>query len=190
MSKRVKIRRRLRRVARQQTLVRIRRSVARKQTVEGYVVGIGKRWVLIRATDGAASNGWTALRLDQVRQIERSPVQRITRKLLRLHGEWPPSPPIRPVDLEHGVKKLIISLAGEFPLLAIHYERLGRAPLYVGRPHRWHKRKVGWHDLNPAGRWTGRAETARLPPITRVSVDDTYLRVLAEVCGPEPVEVR
>lgn len=49
---------------------------------------------------------------------------------------------------------------------------------------------MGWHDLDPDGRWTGRAETARLPPITQVSVDDPYLRVLAEVGGPEPVEVR
>ncbi len=186
MSKHARLVKRLRRAMREHALVDLRRSVDAQQAITGYVVGVGRRWVLIRATSEATPNGWTALRLGQVRRIDKAKEQRVTRESLQLHDQWPPAAPARPVDLEHGTKRLIRSLADQFPVLAIHYEHLPRTPLYVGRPHRWRKKKVTWHDLNPDGRWTGRTEPARLRPITRVGVDDTYLRVLSQVGGPEP----
>ena len=186
MAKAAKLSKRLRRAMRDHALVELWRSVDAKQAVTGYVVGVGRRWVLIRGASEATASGWTALRLGQVRRIDKAKGQRVTRTSLQLHGQWPPAAPTGPVDVEHGTKRLIRSLAGQFPVLAIHYEHLPRTPLYVGRPHRWRKKKVTWHDLNPDGRWTGRAETARLRPITQVSVDDTYLRVLSQVGGPEP----
>ena len=97
-----------------------------------------------------------------------------------------PVPPRQRIDLNHGVKKLVQSVAKRSALVTIHPE-LDRTDIcYIGRPIRWGKRALHLQEVDPDGRWEDETEKHRIDTITRVDFDRVYEKNLAIVAGPQP----
>ena len=54
------------------TLVRLHRTIRRSDDIEGFVVGVGDKWVLLALLDDLLIlNGYVGVRLDDVEKVQR-----------------------------------------------------------------------------------------------------------------------
>ena len=91
--------------------IRVVRSIKKSDRLDAHVVGIGRKWVLLAmATDGSP-DGHVVLRIKDIKHIYWDPAERFIRRSLKAQQAWPPSPPSERVDLDHGVKELVESVA-------------------------------------------------------------------------------
>ena len=176
----------LRRSATRLDYLRITRRPKRVDDLDGYVVGIGRSWVLLATSLDGLPGGFTACRLCDIKSIDRAPGSRFIRRSLQAHAAWPPKPPDSPIDLDGGVHGMVESAALAAPLVAIHPELDDPGICYIGRPAGWSRRKLFLHEVNPKGRWVSRPYSHRIEWITRVEFGGRYETNLAIVAGDEP----
>lgn len=176
----------LRRAQKRRDSIRVIRRIKRADQIDGHVVDIGRRWVLFAmATDGSP-NGYIALRLRDIKRIEWDPSDRFVRRSLKAQNAWAPPASRKGLDLDHGVKELVESVAAISALVTFHPE-LDRTDIcYIGLPVRWGRRRLRLQEVDPQGRWQPVPEKHRIDMITRVDFDGTYERNLAVVAGTRP----
>src|ERR1035437_10107744 len=86
---------------------------------EGYVLQIGPKWMLMATPDDRVRpDGYSLLRIKDVASVSRGKTHdRLFRRYLEMHGNWPPQLPPSAVDLT-GLRAAIGSLAAQFPLVS------------------------------------------------------------------------
>lgn len=161
--------------------VRITRSIKGSGYVEGYVVGIGRRWVQVWVDDDNRQDGWDLVRFRDISAVQplRGRSARFLTQVLHLQGTWPPQPLTPTVDLD-STDKLLADLHAGGALLALHVERLDPGVLLVGKDLQLtrHPRWVGYRFLSPQATWTRPRRWERRRDISRVQLGTRYLATL------------
>jgi hypothetical protein len=183
---RKKVMKQVRKALLNNNLVELPRSLKRADLVEGYVVAIGTRWVVLATTAGGHPDGWTVVRRADLRGVWEGRGERFTRRVFELEGCWPPAPPAAPLALEGTVQDLIDSAAAAFPLVVIYVD--DEYASQIGRPVRWTSKWVYWRDLDLNAEWVSTLHRYRQSDIIRVDLGGRYEASLARVAGltPEP----
>src|SRR4051794_37375811 len=91
---------RLSRAQQEQLLVTVRRWIPDADRLEGFVVGIGQKWVLLqRLSDRIAFDGWQLLRLKDIQAVSIDPNPDCFEvRALKARSLWPPSAPKLALD--------------------------------------------------------------------------------------------
>jgi hypothetical protein len=167
-------------------LVALPRSLKRADLVEGYVVAIGTRWVVLATMADGGPDGWSVVRRADIRGVWEGRGERFARRLLELEGCWPPTPPAAPLALDGTAQELIESVAAAFPLVVIYVD--DEYACQIGRPVRWTSKWVYWLDLDTNAEWVPALHRYRQSDIIRVDLGGHYEASLARVAGliPEP----
>lgn len=167
-------------------LVRLHRSIRRSDDIEGFVVGVGDKWVLLALLDDLLIlNGYVAVRLDDVEKVRRrgGPDSMVGRALAS-RGQWPP---VRAdVRLDGKTTELLQSAAEQWPVVTLHLEHEDPTDCFVGRPVDYTTRSVDWLDISPEAEWCDNVVKHPLSQVTRVDFGGLYEEALVAVGGPPP----
>lgn len=171
-------------------LVQLPRSLKRADLVEGYVVAIGTRWVVLATVTAGHPDCWSVVRRADLRGVWEGRGERFTRRVFELEDCWPPSPPAAPLALDGTVQELIDSAAAAFPLVTIYVG--DEDACQIGRPVRWTAKWLYWRDLDTNAEWVPTLHRYRRSDILRVDVGGRYEASLALVAGlrSEPTRSR
>jgi hypothetical protein len=169
-----------------QYLLRIDRHPLHAGHVQGFVVGIGKKWALLAQTmDGGYFDGYVAFRVADVSRIRRDHTFEST--FAQTQPEWPPSVPFD-IDLDKTVN-VISALAANAPLVGIQKER-EREAIWIGVLYQSDRKRVWLHEVRPNASWHKRPLSYRLKAVTSVMTGDRYLTGLSSMAGsPPPVKL-
>lgn len=167
-------------------LVRVHRSIAGADLSEGYVVGIGSKWLLLAVLDDRiVLDGYTAVRVDDIRKVRVKKNQSFVRRALEMREQWPPTRPPE-VELDR-TGDLIRSVAAAWPLVTFFAERDDPDLCYIGRPVAWSGKSADWLHITSQAEWDVDAIDRRhLRDVTRVDFGGLYEDALAAVAGPAP----
>jgi hypothetical protein len=164
-------------------LVRVERPSITEDRLDGFVVGLSEKLVLLHLLDRSLFlDGYSAVPL---RHVETARVlddhDSFADRALRLRGERPLA---QPKVLLHDLASLLSSADGLFPLVTIHAERLHADECYIGRARRMTRTAVELREIDPAARW-GRIESYKFRDITRVDFGGRYEDALWQVSEHE-----
>jgi hypothetical protein len=181
------VRERLRNAQAAQDLVWIKRTRRGWDRREGYVLQIGPRWILMATPDDRVRpDGFSLLRIKDVATVTRGKGHdRLFRRSLEMHGDWPPQPPAGDVNLA-GARDLVRSLSTQFPLVSVFTEQIRPAVCFIGSVTKVTDRAVYMVDVTTQGGWETTLTRRKLREITRIDVGGGYESALAEVAGSPP----
>lgn len=174
----------LQRLHAEHTCVRVTRRIRGADLLEGYVVAVGRKWVLLATPDDTYLDGWDAVRLRDIRKVRDASGQRLVRRAFKLQQSWPPAPPPFPINLDN-TRALIDSLAAGADLVAVHLEYLDPRIAFFGRVRGQYSRRLWLHEIDGDGRWTDPFPFRR-DKISRLGTGDRYSAMLLQVAGPAP----
>ena len=160
-----------------------RRNVWKADHLEGFVVDLDEDWVVLNLVYDVSLNGWSVVRMDTLREIERQGSDTFIARALDWYSEEPM--PLE-VDLE-STADLLRSAAARFPVLTLYTEVVDHTVCVIGRPQRITAKKVDVLELSSEAVWSGKHRTLRLDDITRVDVGGRYETVLHHLGGYPPV---
>lgn len=160
-----------------------RRNLWKADHLEGFVVDLDAAWAVLNLVYDVGLNGWSVVRLDTLREVERQgPGTFIARALDWSHE----GPTALDVDLDTPAD-LLRSAAARFPLLTIYTEEVDPTACVIGRPQRIGEKKVDVLELSSEAAWADEPRRIRLDDITRVDVGARYETVLHHLGGYPPV---
>ncbi|MEV6874665.1 hypothetical protein [Amycolatopsis sp. NPDC051128] len=178
---------RLKRAQASYELVRVSRVLGDADPVEGYVVDVGERWVLVAVLDASVVvDGFVAVPIADIARVKtRRGSREFVERALRLRDEWPPAPPAATISLGDLVP-LVRSAARQYPTITIHIE--GRDPdvCFIGIPVKFGRRSLRLLEVDPNAEWWDRSRKWAWSDITRVDFGGRYERTLFEVAGTPP----
>lgn len=174
--------RRLERAQRTRELVRVHRR-RHLESLDGYVLAVGDDWLLLANLDpGILLDGFTALRLRDVAQVQYKHTSDFVQSALDLRGQWPPATPGETIALA-SISALLESLRGQWPLVTVHLELDDPDVCFIGEVQRVGKRKLLLREISPRAAWIDLPGKFRLDDLTRVDVGASYERALVEVAS-------
>ncbi|CAN5468077.1 hypothetical protein BH10ACT1_BH10ACT1_14830 [soil metagenome] len=163
--------------------VMARRGLWKADHLEGYVVAVDAEWALLHIVYDVGLNGWSAVRLDTIREVEPQGEGSFIARALDLAGERPQSCDLDTasvVDLLHSATRL-------FPLVTVFTERVDPTVCAIGRPIRIGSRSVTFLDVSSSATWSDETRSLRLDDITRIDVGARYEQVLHRLAGYPPI---
>lgn len=161
--------------------VRIRRNIRETDVLDGYVMAIGAKWVLLTVLKDVSLDGFTAVRLKDIKKVGRGHAPKFWRRALELQGEWPPARPSMEVSLD-GIRKLFASTGDA--LVAFHIEREDPHVCFVGVPLKTSRKWLTVEEVSAKAKWRAGPSQFSLKSITRVDFEGGYLAALTAVAGP------
>jgi len=165
----------------QDLVVRIDRKPIDKYPLEGFVVGVSGKLLLLHIVDGNTLflGGYAVVRLSDIRsyRIDKSFVTRALRLLDRT--------PVIPdgVDLTDW-ESVLASLKNRCPLLMLETEKKRPGCGFVGQIARQTPRSVKIEEVNTKGIWT-KMERFAYKDITQIGFDNGYINALAHLVEHE-----
>ena len=163
------------------SLVRIRRFFCHADTVDGFPLWVGSKWVLISQTrDGGFFNGMLAVRLKDITKVRRDAT--FGTRFAQTQSEWPPTmPALGELDTTGG---LIKGLSQKWPLISIEQERKHHSPMmWIGIVDELVDGWLWLREVRPDATWRKHPRGYKLKHITKVVVADQYLTALSAVAG-------
>ncbi|WP_277212516.1 hypothetical protein [Isoptericola croceus] len=155
------------------------------ETVRGFLVAVGRRWVLLAVTsDGGYPDGHAAIRLRDVmawRVDEESFESRFARTL----PSWPPVVPHAGVRLG-SAKGVLGTLASGDELLGIEQEFRFPDTIWIGRRDAVIGKWVYLLEVYVDGTWGDAPLGYKCKQVTRVSIRSQYMTALAQVAAEPP----
>jgi hypothetical protein len=178
------IRDRLQRAVDEQVILKFYRSPKYSEVEYGFVVAIGAKWVLLAAmADAGFFNGYSALRISDITIVKRD--HSFGLRFAATQPEWPPSVPDFPVDLDT-TAGVLSTLGATGELVLIEKERQ-RSMTWIGEFDAILGKYVYLHEVYFDANWNDQPLGYRLGAITRVAVDNRYMRALRQMAGPRPL---
>ncbi|WP_110240177.1 hypothetical protein [Nocardioides gilvus] len=174
----------LERAMREQTLVNISRSPRNADRVDGFVVAMGSKWVLIAQTrDGGYFDGLTAVRLRDVVKVADDST--FAERFARSQPQWPPS---APEDLDLGkTRRLIETLSKASELIGIEQERRHKSAMqWIGAVDEIESGWLWLREVRSDATWHDEALGYKLSRITKVVVLNDYQLGLTAIAGQVP----
>lgn len=173
---------RLERARDDQVVVTVERDLRYAARVDGFVVDVGRRWVLLQgALDSGRPDGWTAVRVKDVTKVKRRP-DHFSNEIARSLPSWPPAPPWE-IDLETRTG-MLRSFASGGRLAELYCDDRSDT-FWCVSIHEVRRRWFVVQDVTPAATWNDPSEF-RKSDVTRVDVGTDYLTALESVTPPEP----
>lgn len=166
-------------------IVRLDRVSRPGQQFAGFVVAVGRRWVLLaRVMDGGFFDGHVAVRLREIARVR--PDRSFERAFARTQPEWPPAPPdvLGVLDLD-STAGVLTSLLEPGAIFGIEQDRKYDA-VWIGVPHKLTKRWLYIWEARPDGTWHDEPRGYRRNRITVVVMGDHYQVGLSGIAGPPP----
>ncbi|MFI6732059.1 hypothetical protein ACIBI9_03930 [Nonomuraea sp. NPDC050451] len=167
--------------------VRVSRDIDGADQLDAYVVGVGRKWVLLHTvSDEYRLEGYSAVRLRDIAHATRSSWKGATvaHRALALRGERPR--PLADADLD-STKGLIETLTTAFPLMAVHVERIDPHVCHIGRVRGIGRgKRLRLQEIGPAADWARTRSATRTTDITRFDVGGGYIDALHAVGGHPP----
>ncbi|WP_068201991.1 hypothetical protein [Isoptericola dokdonensis] len=179
------VRARLERAKDDRLMVGVRRWIRRADRVEGFVVGIGARWVALAEVDGSVRfDGWTLLRLEDIQAVTVDPdPDSFTVKALRARSEWPP--PSTDVELDD-FRSAVATSAAMAPMTSIFVE-LDRPDIcYIGAVVSVDADTLRLLEVDQQAQWHRKVRPIDASDVTRIDFGGAYEEALALVAGPPP----
>lgn len=176
----------LRRGLEERSILRIERTPRFADHVDGIVLRIGAKWVLVaQTTDGGYFDGYAALRSRDVARV--APDETFAQEFVRTQPEWPPSFP-SDVDLD-STSGVLGGFARTGDLLGIQKEN-ERSAMWIGTLDEVTSRHIYLNEVRPDATWHPRPLGYRLRSITMAEVGTRYLVGLgaAAAAGTSPKE--
>jgi hypothetical protein len=175
-----KLRKQLAELSEQQALVRVDRKPLDPFGLDGFVLAVSRKLLLLQVVDGhtLTLNGYSVVQLGDIRKVE---VEKtfIPRALAQL-GRWPTLPP----DLNLTDWPALLTSAGyAFPLLTLEQERRRPGCCYIGRVERLSPNNAHLRNVDTQSRWDD-IEKFKLADLTQVRFDDGYSAALLAVLEP------
>lgn len=176
--------RRLTEAVKSATLVRITRSPRNADRVDGFVLSVGAKWVLISKTgDGGYFDGLVAVRLKHVVKIADDST--FETRFARTQPEWPPKAPAA-VDLD-STRRLVETLSRISAVIGIEQEgRYRSAMTWIGAVDEIDNGWLGLQEVRPNAKWRKQPRGYKLSRITKVTVSDRYQTALTAIAGTRP----
>ena len=179
------VRGRLEKALKKQSLIRVARSIRRSDHIDGFVVAIGKTWVLLANLDHRIHlDGYVALRIEDVSKVDRrGGPETFVGRALAARGEWPPVS----VDVElDEIAGLIRTAAAVAPLVTLHIEVEDPTVCFIGRPLRISRKSVRLLEINPQAEWWDQSTKWSFADVTRLDFGGGYEEALALIGGDPP----
>lgn len=162
----------------EQQLIEFQRSVPPATTEHGFVVGIGRRWVLFHMVkDAIALDGYQAVRHRDIARARREP-RKFSERLLALRGHGPIV--LAGIDLDR-TRDLLRSATKQFRIAAVHLEYDEPENCYVGAAGGFDDSTFQLHEISPEAKWLPKRYRYTYKSISRVDFDGTYERALLEL---------
>ncbi|KHK96593.1 hypothetical protein LK09_14780 [Microbacterium mangrovi] len=166
------------------TLIELRRrSDSDKPT--GFVVGLGKKWVLLaRTMDGGFFDGHIAVRLTDIRNVR--PDRSFQGQFAKSRPEWPPAPPTRNPDIDlDSTRGLLRTFTSTSTLVGIESDHK-YAAMWIGLPNDIVGPRFFLWEVRPDATWHDEPLGYRIRRITTIETESHYLRGLAAITGTPP----
>lgn len=158
--------------------VRLLRSARFADDMEGFVVGVGRTWVLVALTElGGHHGGWAATRIKHVDRVHR--IRSFQEDFARSQAAWPPAPP-GVVDLDR-TADLLTSMQAHAGVIGIEQEDRLAQTQWIGRVDEVASGRLWLHEVDPRARWHDDVAGYRLRNITSVTIATPYMRALEDV---------
>jgi hypothetical protein len=161
----------------------------RAERLRGYVVGVGRDWLVLLTLDGVHFDGWNALRLTDISRVhahDRADDDFVARAE-HVRGPFPEAPEELIEGVDGGQREALHFFLSAAPLVGLRLEKdhpdewnIGR---YEGASPKW----VAMREIDPQGRWHADDSAFKRRRISRVTVGGRYLDALIEF-GDEPPE--
>ncbi|OIH94484.1 hypothetical protein [Curtobacterium sp. MCBA15_001] len=183
--KTAEIRRRLQAATGSEHLVRIDQTSKPGDRESGFVLAVGRKWVLLASTrDGGFFDGYAAIRITDVRRVRDD--TSFESRATRLRAEWPPSfpRPLTEVDLDT-TAGVLRSMAMPTGLIGIESTRRRNA-MWIGALHSLTRHWVYLHEVRSDATWHDVPLGYRLGKVTTVYTDSQYQRGLLAIAGTPP----
>lgn len=154
--------------------------------VSGFVIGIGKKWVLLaRTMDGGFSDGHIAIRLSDIRKV--STDTSFAGRFARTLPDWPPRAPHEaPIDLD-STRGLLRTFGAPGALVGIESTHR-TSSTWIGIPNDIVGKWFYLWEVAPDASWHDQPLGYRIRKIATVYSGSHYLRGLAVIAGDPPAE--
>jgi hypothetical protein len=168
-------------------LVRVRRSIAGCDDLQGFVLAWSPCWTLMAdVDDGIYLNGYVAFRTKDVKAVETSGSKgRFKARALSLRGQWPPRLPDPAIAI--GCTRELLLSAAKYSLVTLHVEERDPEVAYIGVPQVVGQKSLSLREITPAAKWSKTITRYRYRDLTRVEVGGKYEDALFIVAGPPRV---
>jgi hypothetical protein len=162
-------------------LKRIGRSSS-NDDVEGFVLGVGERWVLVAVlSDSICIDGFAVFPREDVRDVDdRADKMRFVRRALVLQREWPPPRPAVRLDLDD-TAAMMRSIAAIAPVMTVFTERIDDDVCFVGVPMNVTCSSVDLREIRYDATWSPDLSPWRFDDITRIEFADRYSGIIYAV---------
>jgi hypothetical protein len=177
---------RLSRAQQNQLLETVRRWIPDADRLEGFVVGIGQKWVALqRLSDRIAFDGWQLIRVKDIQAVSVDPDPDCFEvKALKARSLWPPSAPDLALD---DVVSAVDSASGPTAMVSVFDEFDRPEVCWIGEVTSLGDSKLHLLEVNTRG-WARKARTFDPADITRIDFGGGYEEALRLVAGSPPAE--
>ncbi|MBX3286623.1 MAG: hypothetical protein R2746_10895 [Acidimicrobiales bacterium] len=163
--------------------VLVRRNLWKADHLEGFVVRVDREWAVLHLVVDVDLNGWTAVRLDSVRDVVLLRADAFITRALAWAGERPVDPGLD----TSSVQDLLRSASTEFPVITLYTEAADPTVCAIGRPVHLARSKLRFLDVSSEAVWADEPRKLRLDDITRVDVGGRFEHVLHHLAGYPPI---
>jgi hypothetical protein len=184
MPDRAKAVRRIREAEETRRLVRVARMIRGADRLDGFVVAIGPKWIVLHTLDhGMFLNGYSAIRLGDIKRVKVEADDSFPAKALRVRAEERLVP--EGVDLG-STQSVISTAAGLFGLVTLNYEKDDPTVCFIGAVKKVSDKSVRLFEITPDAAWHEDTTKWPLNNITRIDFGGRYEDALLAVGGEPP----
>lgn len=174
------IRERLRSLAGTGRRVRVTRGVPSEPHLNGFVLALGRAWVLIRQFHDFYPEGCTALRWGDITAVRSGAHERLWERMLAGEGLLDPVGAGRGVPLDDTSGMLrALRRRGQNVILECEDPTEAREDFYIGRILSVGPRSVRFANFDALGRWDPAPHSIPFVHITKVQLDTPYARTFS-----------
>jgi hypothetical protein len=175
-----KLRKHLAELAEQQALVRVDRKPMDPFRLDGFVLAVSKKFLLLQLVDGHTMtlNGYSVVRLADIREVQIESTF-VPRALAQLERQPTPLPNLNLADWP----SLLASAGHLYPLLTLEREKKRPGCCYIGQIERLTRNNAYLRTVDTQARWDD-IEKFKLADLTQVEFDDGYSAALLAVLEP------
>ncbi|ARC56167.1 hypothetical protein AS850_03635 [Frondihabitans sp. 762G35] len=185
MSNRSEVQAKLQRALETSSIYRITREIDDMDRIDGFVVGLSKKWALIaRTMDGGYSDGLIAIRVRDISSLKKD---RSFETDFAMTQPQPAPEDLATVDLEQ-TDQVIETMSSLASLVAIERDRVITDCLWIGEYVGKHGKWFGLLEVRPNASWHRKPFGYRLKEVTSVSINNHYLTALAAIAPEAPPE--
>lgn len=159
-------------------LLEYQRAVLGAEIETGFVVGIGRKWLLIHVLDGVRLNGYQAIREGDITRARLS-ADKFRTRFLAISNH----PGVAPdgIDLDR-TRDLLRTATTRSRIVGVNTEYDDESIRYIGAARDFGNRRFAIKAVNRKAKWEpSNSRNYRYSEVSRIDFDDDYIRALLAV---------